>query len=624
MVKRAAGKLLYNVTPGHDFHTWPPEVYVHNQLDENGQPVLNAFAHACGGDIDEGLPVQCGDNEEAPIPHVHITKRILEDLIQGREDRLAFVMGHEIAHITLGHTTKFAHQWRATSEVSLYAFGRQQEIGADVEGAKYALAAGYDYETMLNAIYRFIELDMSYSSFEGLGVNHPSWEDRLVFINEQQADLWRAMSTFRTGVSFLAAEQYALAEPLFRKVVQAFPNSYEAHANLGYALLMQYADALESADVEQLGIGHIVVGAFTRRPKSLEPPVRGMNRVLWFQAVSQLNEALRLKPDMAEAKANLGIAYLLNPSGPEAARAGQLLDEAARLALADRGMDPRTKAAILINAGVADLAAGLLQECQEQLVGAETQINAFANGFRAQTDLNIHNELVNALRYNAGLLFETRPATQSKQAALDFFYQYLKSTSPTSAWWPLAYRRYQSLGNQLGTSVASASSLSESGSRRYRILGGVKLEGGGVISLGQSTDEMLETMNSDAGGRALMLSSNLIEDTNLNEYDFLFRGMRVLATQEVLAIVLASDGAAVDVKESGLGADAKKVVVGMSAAMLNATLGTDYERRVLVDPDKGYRFYRDLGLAVHVEDGSVRELVITQVPIVQAIEPSVD
>lgn len=620
MAKEVANRIGSVITLEHDLHTWPPDVYIHDQQDGNGGSMLNAFAHPCGGDIDAGMPYDCSAPEGATKPHVHFTKALMDQVVQGNADRMALIMGHEMGHITLGHTTPYAFQNLGQSEMTIFAFGRQQEIGADLNGTKYALAAGYDMERMMSAFYRFIEMDLSYSSFEGLGASHPSWEERLTFIDEDKINLWRNMMAFRTGVSLLSSEQYTLAAALFREVVTQFPESYEAHANLGYAQLMDYLDQLEPADVANFGIGHIVVGAFTRRPRSMEPAVRGVNAALWFQATTSLQTALRLKPGMAEATANLGIAYLVQPQGKNAPEAKRLLNEAVRLAQYDSGMDSRAKAAIYINAGVAELAEGLLQESFEHLGAAATELNELS-GF-APSDVKLYGELTNAYMFNAGLVFAATGMAEYQDTALEHFDVYLSNTSPSSNWWPIAYNIYTAVAKQANKTPRTIESYRANHVPSYRTLTSFVFPNGVQVNLGQPLDEVLNNLGNAGVTTDQMETYNLIENTGLTDYAFTPWETSVWATQEVLSIQLYGLKApAIGVQETGLGSDIRYLKVGMAESELNRILGTDYERRLLVSWNDDYRFYRDLGLAVAVVKGVVTQLVITQVPYVHAWEP---
>ena len=78
------------------------------------------------------------------------------------------------------------------------------------------------------------------------------------------------------------------------------------------------------------------------------------------------------------------------------------------------------------------------------------------------------------------------------------------------------------------------------------------------------------------------------------------------------------------VQESGLGANSYTLSVGMAVADLDRILGSNWEKRLVVDFSAGYRFYRDLGLAVRIQDGLVAELVVTQIPYQQFWEPEVE
>ena len=98
---------------------------------------------------------------------------------------------------------------------------------------------------------------------------------------------------------------------------------------------MQYCDALDESDLADFGIGQPMCAGFFRRPVSLELLVRGKDEELWWKAVGNLREALRLRPDNALVKADLGMAYLLQPVGRDLGVAARFLDEAAQAAEKD-------------------------------------------------------------------------------------------------------------------------------------------------------------------------------------------------------------------------------------------------------------------------------------------------
>jgi len=302
------------------------------------------------------------------IPYVVILNGWVKDIGQGNADRLAFVLGHEMGHHVHGHPLKI-NQGEGTI-VSL-VFQREQEQEADTFGIQIALKAGYSMSGAIDSWKRFLDLGLDYSSFEGKGITHPSWTKRIERIDqEDRAPLWESMLAFRNGVFLLQIEQYALAERCFREVTKQFPDCYEGWANLGFAQLMLYCDALEIEDLRKYNLGQLALGAFYQRPASLEAHVRGVDDEMWFNAVGSLRQALNLKRDLVVPKLNLGLAYMLSPTGPQVGKAEQFFEAALQETGQADAVDPTTRMAVLINAAVADLAAGRLDQSSARLTAA--------------------------------------------------------------------------------------------------------------------------------------------------------------------------------------------------------------------------------------------------------------
>ena len=314
------------------------------------------------------------------IPKVVVYSGLMNRVIKGKEDapgaedRLAFILSHELGHVYLAHIVR-----RPPGETAFIqqVFTRDQESQADLKGMQMALKAGFSFQRGQGAIHRMKELGLNYSSFEGLGVDHPSWNDRLMLMDKDQATLWKSMSAFQNGTFFLLFEQYTAAER-FLEVTKEFPQCYEAWNNLGYARLMQYCDDLNADDLRELDIGQVVVGGFFTRPQSLEPTVRSMEQRTWKGAVAALEQALKLKPDLVLAKANLGVAYLVAPQGKDVPKARQYLQEAVEQMPPDKHIPPLARASTLINAGVAVLAVGQHKESIALFAQGEDTARKFA------------------------------------------------------------------------------------------------------------------------------------------------------------------------------------------------------------------------------------------------------
>jgi tetratricopeptide (TPR) repeat protein len=435
-VEAVGGRLLAAIKTHPTEYTWPPIIKVTTEIGED-----NACAYV-REDKDTGKM----------ISHMSVSPSLLIDIIKDNDDTLALVMGHELSHVLLKHVTP--HPDRDKTPYLGATFTRQQEYEADENGMKLALAAGYSFRLALVGPREFIRQGLDYSSFEGSGFDHPSWKDRIAALDKDQALLWRSMSAFDNGRYFLTAEQYGTAGQCFAGIVSDFPDCTEAWSNLGYSKLMQYCDGLETNDIRKMGIGQIVVGGFYQRPYSLETKVRGQNPQFWKEAVEALQHALTLNPKLTLAKSDLALAYLVAPDGKNTARASQLFQEAATLAAGDTTIDSYTRAAVLVNAGVSDIALGQLVAGRQKIDRGEQAMTALAGPNRAAA-----SALADAVLYNRALLLANSAAAPDQTEAMAEMEKYLHSASPASAWWPLAFERYTALCKANGSVPTTEAAL---------------------------------------------------------------------------------------------------------------------------------------------------------------------
>lgn len=584
-VAAIGSRLLAAVKTHPAEYTWPPVIKVTPDAGED-----NACASAHGTDEATGKTVS----------HIDVSPSLLTDIIKDNDDTLAFIMGHELTHLLLLHTN--AHPDRDKTSYLKTTFTRQQEYGADAGGMKIALAAGYSFKQAVAGLREIIRLNMDYSSFEGSGVDHPSWKDRITALDKKQEALWRSMSAFDNGQYFLTVEQYDTAGRCFAGVVESFPDCSEGWSNLGYCKLMQYCDALQTSDIRKMGLGQIVVGGFYQRPRSLEAKVRGQNPHFWNEAVEALQHALVLNPNLTLAKANLALAYLVSPGGKKTARASQLFQEAATLAAGDLTLDPYTRAAVLVNAGVSDIARGQFVAGRQEIDRGEHDAAALAGPGRTAV-----STLADAVLYNRALLLANSPTASDQDEALSEIEKYLKSASPASAWWPLALERYTLLCKARGLTPKGEAALRSDALVRLRPLNSLEIVPGKPLTLSDPLRRVTAAL-----GEATPIP--LVADTNLVQMDYPKYGVEVIATNIVLALRLSGPNApALVVRGVGLGTAGTSLHVGMTKAELEAAVKDDYEYTQIVDPDKSYRFYRSLGLAVLVHGGKVQEMMIVQV-----------
>jgi tetratricopeptide (TPR) repeat protein len=542
------------------------------------------------------------------LPQVVVFQGLLDHVVRaeddpdGDADRLALIVSHELGHVILAHVVRPP---AGQTEFVRQAFNRKQEIDADLKGMELALKAGYSFRRGRGVIDRMRDLGLTYSSFEGLGVSHPSWNDRLTHMDKDQAKLWKAMSAFQNGVFFLLFEQYASAESCFRAVIREFPQCYEAWTNLGDSLLMQYCDKLETDDVRRLNVGQMAVGGFYARPESLEGMVRGMDKTLWNDAVEALGKALALKPDLPLAKANLGVAYLVSPHGQDLDRATSYLDQVVRDATPDRAVPPLVRAAVLVNAGAADLSSGRSAAAARRLDAAEAIARELAGKL---PKIPMTSTLGCGLLYNRALLLAASPDKAQRRQAAVLFEQYLAAADPSSTWWPLAQERYAGLCRDLGLEARTKEALAH---RRpnLRLLTSVKLNSGARVALSEPVSEVRQRLGQ---GHEVPV----VRGTDLVRVYYPEQGIELLCREQVLAICLRGPKAPpLPLQSVGPGGPACELRVGMKKAELEKALANQpYDVRQLDDPKVSYVYYPILGLAVRWHAGDVEELVVAQIP----------
>ena len=578
LLKRVSEQLVSVASPVPDY-VWPPTFEILADKD------IQAFAS------DERTPEERREGKKVR-PRVVVHSATMTEVIQGDADRLALILGHELGHVVLRHI----ESPRGRTPFVQNAFTRAQEYAADDKGMELALAAGFSRLRGLKALRRAMELGPRFVSFEALGHDHPSWEDRLKRIDERdQAPLWQAMSAFRNGTYFLISEQYDSAEQCFKEVTKEFPGCPEAWANLGYTKLMEYCDKLDVDDLRRLDVGHLVIGGFYRTPGSLEAKLRGVDPELWWDAVGALREALRLKPDLILARSNLGVAYLVHPEGKDVGRATEYLLTAAE---ADKDLDPIARATVLINAGVAELAGGHPEQARRIFDRVENEPRSFPRSISG------------AVQYNRMLLLQASADLDDRRKALANLGSYLRSVGQNSAWWPLAYDRYATLCQALGQPPKSQDALRSQAPPRLKPLSAIELGPKTRVELGDRVSEVRRRLGT-------VQAVPVIARTNLVRLICPDRGIELLCTEQVLAICLRGPTAPpLSLRTTGLGANNKALRVGMAEAELDQVLkDQDYPVfKELIVPDVHYQYYRELGLAVRLRQGVVEELVIVQLP----------
>jgi tetratricopeptide (TPR) repeat protein len=585
---------------------WPPPISLTRENE------LNAYAALQVERLPYGRRRPRVDKNGKFVPYIVVDQQLMDDLIQGEADRLAMVVGHELSHILLGHILPTSMTDRPRTGAWRIVFTAEQEHEADIHGIKLALAAGYSYrgarevwEVWTSDAFRTKHPGANPSSFEAVGVDHPSITDRLSYLDQEKANIWKAMSAFENGTVFLAIQQYPAAEESFSRVVAEFPDSYEGWANLGYARLMMYLDAFDADDLKRYDIGQVVVGSFYLRPEALRASIRGVNARTWQKAVDALRKALALKPDLSLAKANLGIAYLLSPAGRDAQRASALLEQAVVLLDSDKTIVDFNRGAVLINASVANLANGQTELAARRL----DQAGQIAQEYPTLSGASDYNRALLALRASEGDQAGARSVGDRRRYASTLLVNFLGATTPASVWWSLGYDRYAGLMKEQGLEPQGKQDFAAGKQVRLRPIPSVEIAPGTLVTLSDRVELVKDKVKP--------LVAVPVAGTTIEVLHHPPSGTDMVAGRRVVAIYLQGPQAPrLKVQPFGTGAPGSMLGIGMARAEVEKLLGKNYMVAPLHHPEVSYYFYPALGVGIRYDRlGRVAELALAQIAI---------
>lgn len=535
---------------------------------------------------------------------VIITTAMMDSIVRGNKDALAFIIGHEIAHITQNHLEIFKQR---NTPYKLMVFTRSNEFEADTVGMKYALMAGYSAKEGIKLINTFITKGFEYTSFEGIGSDHPSWSERLQYLDKERHKLWKSMSAFSNGTYFLEIEHYAPAEYCFRAVIKEFPNCYEAYANLGYCLLMQYFDTMSFEDFENYNIGLIITGAFYRRSETFGYAVRGINSELWWDAVGHLREALRIEPNQAIVYSNLGLAYLLHPNGKDIKNSTKFFQTALDMLEKDNKIDDVSKMIVYLNAGVAYLADGNFESSTTFFEKVDKMSLSFEPKVKGETK-SFYNYITSCLNYNKAFLMSLAK-NSDKGKIKSLLEDFLLNTSKSSYWWSIAKRSYDSICSEL--KLIPNRRIGQDDINTLKPIVGVNLNKIGSIHLSDDYEKIIQVLHNEE-----IVISSVVQGTNLKQIYIEKFGIELLTSDKVLSIFLKNENSpSILIETKGISGKKVNIKAGMSLDEFEKAIGIEkdnYTFSKILNWTTKYRYYKNLGIAVKVDSkkNNVEEIVI--------------
>lgn len=159
-----------------------------------------------------------------------------------KDDRrlIRAVVAHEVAHLMQGHV--LAPRFVAQDLAHLWT--RQQEMDADLTGAKLLERAGYSKKDVIDMLFMLDKLEKDSSWMWRLAKNdHTSAKNRAAQV-AGNTDVMRSMMSWEKGMAFFECRHYGLAANLFDRTFKLEPKFSEALVNAAQASLMDYYDKL--------------------------------------------------------------------------------------------------------------------------------------------------------------------------------------------------------------------------------------------------------------------------------------------------------------------------------------------------------------------------------------------
>ena len=239
------------------------------------------------------------------------------------DGRLAFVLGHELAHLARDDFWHAFAPGSRGSNVEPRARAIEKERQADAYGLLYMVMAGYAPGSVLRQNASFLDEWERAAGAHPVreGQSHPSNRERARNVRASMQALEDEMDLFRAGVRLMQLERYADALKFLQRFQETLP-SREVFNNVGVCNLQLYLRDLGASDPEQ--------ALRFRLPVTLDPASRlrrvnprGEQVACPAAARQQLEEAERrlehaVASDPTYAKASLNLASVRILSGDHA------------------------------------------------------------------------------------------------------------------------------------------------------------------------------------------------------------------------------------------------------------------------------------------------------------------
>ena len=239
------------------------------------------------------------------------------------EDKISFIIAHELAHYYRGHqwtsntglsiANPIRREFKSESENEEIKKIKKIETEADIFAGFYGQISGY--QTLAYAEETITEIYDKYN-FPTEMKKYPSLEGRISIINDKTKQANDLSTTFEIASVLLKLNEFEMAKELFEGISFSF-NSREIYNNLGLAYLMYGISISDLLESEILFPAYIDFETRSKVSKTRSGSLFRNPEEMFKNSLWNFNRAINLDKDYLPARQNLFVAEYLIADGSD-------------------------------------------------------------------------------------------------------------------------------------------------------------------------------------------------------------------------------------------------------------------------------------------------------------------
>ena len=239
-----------------------------------------------------------------------IEKKLIESLClqENFEDKISYILAHELAHHFLNHTWMYRTGFSYSSSIGEFinnaASTKDQrkisETQADLYAGFFGQIAGYNTlkhaKNTLNYVYELYSIPNEISGY-------PSLDERKQIIETNVKAAEALVLIFEIGNALLQLKEFSVAEAFFQEILNRNFNSREIYNNLGLVYLLKAINSDERFSKFNYPV-HLELNTRLENEKTRSIVSENFEKLIELSE-KNLKTALSLDPDYINAKKNL-------------------------------------------------------------------------------------------------------------------------------------------------------------------------------------------------------------------------------------------------------------------------------------------------------------------------------